>query len=319
MKEKSLILKYWPQYKWSNVFAMIKNSFKEPEKCYEDFNGLVVITGATSGIGYYTARKYASHGAKVLTINRDVEKSKKLCEELRNTFGSDFDYIIADLSKLDDMHRVGKALSDLSENIDVLIHNAGVYLQRKIITVDGIEMTFAVNYLASFVITYLLRKKLVAQKSGRIIFVNSEAYRFAAWGLRLDDINWEKRKYSGLKAYGHSKLAQLLSMIIFCDYLKNTGITINAMHPGMVRTGTGKENGFTYRWFKKNIIDRMSKSPEISAEALYYLGVSDKVKDISCKFFNLTTLEEPAPPAKDREEAQKLWDLSLKLGRIDET
>lgn len=308
--------KYWRDYKWSNVFAMVKNSFKEPKVCVEDFNGLVVITGATSGIGYHTARKYASHGARLITVNRNPEKSEKLCKELEREFGADCRYIIADLSRIEDMHRVGNALASLEEDIDVLIHNAGVYLQRKTLTPDGIETTFAVNYLSNFVITFLLMDKLKAQGHGRVILVSSEGYRFAAWGIDLNDINWDKRRYTGLRAYGASKLAQLLSMMIFDEKFRGSGVTINAMHPGFVRTGTGRENGPLYRWFKRNILDRLSKSPEISAEALYYLGVSKELEGVSGKFFHLTTEEELAPPARDREVAEKLWELSLKLGRL---
>jgi NAD(P)-dependent dehydrogenase (short-subunit alcohol dehydrogenase family) len=316
MADFSKVRKYWPQYKVSNIIEMIRNSSKKPKVCNEPFNGLVVITGATSGIGYYTARKYASMGARVLMINRNLEKTEKVIEEIKRDFGTEVNYLIADLRHLDEMRRVGNALSKLEEKIDVLIHNAGVYLKKKTLTSDGIETTLAVNYLAPFVITYLLKEKFAKQKSGRIIFVSSEGYRFAVWGLNLDDLNFEKSKYSGLRAYGSSKLAQVLSMMIFNDYFVEHGVTINAMHPGMVRTATGRDNGPVYLWFKHNIIDRLSSSPEVSAEALYYLGVSKDLDHVSNKFFNLTFEEELAPPAKDREEALKLWDITLKLGRL---
>jgi NAD(P)-dependent dehydrogenase (short-subunit alcohol dehydrogenase family) len=143
--------------------------------------------------------------------------------------------------------------------------------------------------------------------------VNSEGHRFAAWGLRLDDLNWEKCRYSGLKSYGSAKLAQLLSMIIFNEHFQNSGITINAMHPGAVKTDTGQENGPAYRWFKRNFLDKSLRSPELSAEALYYLGVSKEVEAVSGKFFNLTTEEEPAPPALDKEAAHELWNKSLEI------
>jgi retinol dehydrogenase-13 len=113
-----------------------------------------------------------------------------------------------------------------------------------------------------------------------------------------------------------AKLAQLLSMIVFDEYFQKTGVTINAMHPGAVKTDTGQENGPVYRWFKRNFIDKSLKSPEISAEALYYLGVSKEIETVSGKFFNLTTLEEPAPPALDKELAFELWEKSLELGRL---
>ncbi|MFO7723401.1 MAG: hypothetical protein R6V49_09310, partial [Bacteroidales bacterium] len=142
--------------------------------------------------------------------------------------------------------------------------------------------------------------------------------RFAAWGLRLDDMNWEKRRYSGLKSYGSAKTAQLLSMLIFDEHFRSSGVTINTMHPGAVKTDTGEENGPVYRWFKKHFFDKTLKSPEISAEALFYLGVSPEMNGVSGKFFNLTAEEEPAPPALDREVAGRLWEETLKITGLNE-
>jgi retinol dehydrogenase-13 len=314
---RNAILKYWPLYKWSNVFEMIRNNSRDPAVCVDDFHGrLLVITGGTSGIGYYTIRKYASCGANILCINRNEEKSIRLCEEIKRDYGVGCDYKLADLGSLADTHKVGKDLTEMDAVIDVLIHNAGMYLNRRVITADGLELTFAVDYLSSFIINYLLKDKLSKQESARILMVNSEGYRFAVWGARLDDLNWQKRRYSGLQAYGSAKICQLLSMILFEDYFRGSGVTLNAMHPGTVRTDTGKENGFIYKWFKKNVIDRLSKSPEISADALYYLGVSEKMKGISGKFYNLTTEEELTPPAVDRGVAQELWEQSMRVGGL---
>lgn len=308
---------YIREYKWGNIFAMIKNNRKDPKICTDDFKDkLVVITGATSGIGYVTARKYASKGANLLCINRNPEKSEKLRREIESEFGVKCDYRIADLSSLKDIFRVSNELTQLTSPIDVIIHNAGVYLTKRELTPEGFEKVFVVHYLSSFIMNYLLMDKLKSQEKARIIMVGSEGHRFAAWGLRLDDLNWGKRSYSGLKSYGSAKTAQLLSMIVFDEHFKNTRVTINTMHPGAVKTETGQENGPVYKWFKRNFFDKTLKSPEISAEALYYLGVSKELDSISGKFFNLTTEEEPAPPALDREVAAQLWDETLKMVRI---
>jgi len=210
-------------------------------------------------------------------------------------------------------------LRKINVPIDVLIHNAGVYLTKRELTPEGLEKVFVIQYLASFIINYILEEKLKSQEKARIIMVNSEGHRFAAWGLRIDDLNWEKRRYSGLKSYGSAKLSQLLSMIIFNEHFRNTGVTINSMHPGAVKTDTGQENGPLYRWYKRNILDKTLKSPEISAVALYYLGVSEEIEKISGKFFNLTTEEEPAPPAIDKEAAYELWEKSLELAGLTPT
>lgn len=314
MNKAKKVLQYVKEYQWSNIWAMIKNSRLGPEICTDNCSGkLVVITGATSGIGYLTARKYASHGANLLCINRNPQKSEALRREIETEFGVSCRSIIADLSRLPDIHRAAKELCDLQTPIDVLIHNAGVYLTQRKVTPEGIEMIFAVHYLSSFVLNYHLLGKLKSQRSARIILVSSEGHRFAVWGIHIDDLNWEKHRYSGLKSYGSAKTAQLLSMILFAEQCENSGVTINAVHPGAVKTETGQENGPIYRWFKRTVLDKTLKSADISAEALYTLGVAKKFEHVNGKFFNLTTEEEPAPPALDREAACLLWRKSLDL------
>lgn len=309
--------KYYRQYKWSNIFAMIRNNRLDPMKCCDRFEGkLVIISGATSGIGYTTARKYASQGANLICINRNIEKSESLKYEIENEFGVSCKYEIADLSKLKDIHIVAEKISKLETNIDVIIHNAGVYLTKRELTEDKLDKVFVVHHLSSFILNYKIIDKLKSQNKARIIMVSSEGHRFAAWGLKIDDLNWEKRHYTGLKSYGSAKTAQLLSMMVFNDYFKNSGVTINSMHPGAVKTDTGQENGALYKWFKKKFFDKSLKSPEISAEALYYLGVSNDLEGVSGKFFNLTKEEIPAPPALDYEEAKMIWEKSKILGRI---
>lgn len=309
--------KYFKEYKWSNISAMLRNLKSEPEICTEDFSDrLVVITGATSGIGFETAHKYASHGADIISINRNEQKSIELCEAITNQYGTKCTYWIADLSRLSEVHAVGEKLAALQTNIDVLIHNAGTFNTKKIITSDNLEAVFQTNYLSTFILNYYLKDKFIKQDNGRILFVNSEAHRFAVWGLHLDDLAWERHAYSGSKSYGAAKLAQLLSMIKLNEYFVGTGVTVNAMHPGNVKTNSGQNNGPIYKFFKKIFIDRSAKTSDIAAEALYFLGVSRKLESISGKFFNLTTEEEPAPPALDKDAAEELWALSLKLGGV---
>lgn len=310
------IRRYWPQYKWSNIFELIKNLKGEPKRCVEPFlDRLAVITGATSGVGYHTARKYASMGARIVMINRNEEKSERVRKEIAEEFGVPVEYLIADLSVLADMQRAGSYLAALQRPIDVLIHNAGLHLDNRTVSPDGLEVNFALHYLAPFVVTNMLVTKMSGDRTGRIIFVGSEGYRFAAWGLDLDDLQWERRRYSGLKGYGAGKLAQLLSMHRFAKELAPYNVTVNAMHPGMVRTETGKDNGRVYQWYKKNIIDKNSASPEMSAEVLYYLGASSEVAQTSDAFFHLTTEEELSPPARDLEAAEALWARTTELLR----
>jgi retinol dehydrogenase-13 len=302
---------------WHQLGQMRRNKKAEVKECQEDFKEkLVVITGATSGIGYCTARAYASRRANLLLINRNEGKSINVCEEIRQDFGVECEYKIADFSRISDVQNVAYEILNSNLNINVFIHNAGVYSTKKIITEDDFELVFQVDYLGSFILNYILKDKLKGQKSTRIILVNSEGHRFAILGIRLDDFKWEDHHYSGLRSYGQAKLAQLLSMIKFNEYFKDSGVSINAMHPGSVKTNMGENNGRTYRFFKHLLIDRAAKSPDISAKALYYLGVSKEMEGVSGKFFRLTAEEKPAPPALDREAAEELWDLSIKLGRL---
>jgi len=294
---------------------MLRNNRRKPEVCSLKSPGkLVVITGATSGIGYETAKIFASRGADIVSINRSREKSEKLCSEIEQEFGVSCSYYLADFSKLSDIHRAGAELASLNRNIDVLIHNAGVYSTKKTYTEDGIETVFQVTYLSTFVLNYLLKEKLFSQQKARIIFVNSEGHRFALSGLHVDDLRWERHHYTGLKSYGAAKTAQLLSMYPFADCFKESGVTINAMHPGDVKTNMGENNGRLYRFFKHTLINPFAKSSVLSAEALYYLGVSPDIEHKNKVFFNFTMEEEPAPHALDVELSAKLWDKSLELG-----
>lgn len=320
MMEKKTTKQYIKEYNVPDIVAMIKNNSRDPKICSERFSDkLVIISGATSGIGYITARKYASMGANLLCINRSPEKSEALKSEIENEFGVQCDYKIADLSIKEEVHLLAAELGKIKTPIDVLIHNAGVYLTKKESTKDGLDKVFMVQYLSSFILNLSLLDKLKSQDKARIILVNSEGHRFAAWGLRLDDLNWEKRRYSGLKNYGSAKLAQLLSMIILKDFCIDTGVTINAMHPGNVKTETGQENGPVYRWFKRNLLDKGLRSPEISGEALYYLGASKEMEGVSGRFYNLTRDEVPAPPALDKGAANEIWKRSLEYADMQDS
>ena len=310
------IKRYWPQYTWSNILAMLKNMKEPPKRSREPFRDrLVVITGATSGVGYHTARKYAAMGARILMINRNEQKSEGVRREISEEYGARVEYLVADLSVLADIQRAGRYLAGLDEPIDVLIHNAGLHLEKRAETVDGFEVNFALHYLAPFIINSMLKEKFKRDETGRILFVGSEGYRFAAWGLDLDDLQWERMRYTGLKAYGPGKLAQILSMHLLAKDLSPHGVTVNAMHPGMVRTETGKDNSDFYKWYKKRVIDKRSAHPEVSAEALYYLGTSKDIARVTDRFFHLTTEEELSPPARDMEAADALYARTIELLR----
>jgi retinol dehydrogenase-13 len=310
--------RYLRQWEWSDVRDMRRNNKAAPRECPDDFRGrFVVISGATSGIGYLTAHTYASHGARLLLINRDEERSRRMCREIADRHGVECGYRIADYRRLSDVKRLGRELLALERRIDVLIHNAGVYATTRQLTGDGHELVFQVNHLAAFMITYMLKEKLKDQGRARILYVNSEGHRFALSGLHLDDLRWDRRHFSGLVNYGTAKTAQILTMLKFCEYFQGSSVSINAMHPGNVRTNLGENNGRLYRFFKHHIVNPPARDPEISATALYYLGVSGDIEGKSGRFFNLTEEERPAPHALDEEMAEKIWRLSIALGGLE--
>jgi len=296
---------------------MFKNGNLDPKICIDKFTDkFVIITGATSGIGFETAMKFASEGSELLCINRNEEKSKKLCQLIKNKYNTKCNYLLADFSKLSDIHRVADQLVKIENDIDVMIHNAGTYLVKKEFTEDGLETVFQTNYLASFILNFKLKEKFKKQNKGRIIFVNSEGHRFALAGVHLNDLDWKKHIYGGLKSYGAAKTAQLLTMMKFHDYFKNSNVSINAMHPGNVKSNMGQNNGKFYRWKKKVFVESSIRPTNIASEALYFLGVDKSLEGISGIFYNLTKIEHPAPHALDGDAAEKVWLKSLELGKL---
>jgi retinol dehydrogenase 13 len=308
------LLHYLLQYRFQDMADFLRNEKKLPQECSCNLQGkTVVISGATSGIGLETARLFASKGADLVCLNRNAEKSEQLEKELTGRFGSRVRTIRADFSSLAQTKECARQLLKLPAPIDILIHNSGVYHTKKRFSEDGIEIVFQVNHLSSFCLNYLLKERLKKENRAKILYVNSEGHRFALSGVHLTDLDWKRRIYTGLESYGAAKTAQLLTMMKFKDYFSDSSVTVNAMHPGNVRSGIGENNGKLYHWFKKKLILPSAKDPMISAKALFFLSASEEVKEYSGKFFNLTAPEKPAPHALDNKLADAVWDKGLEL------
>ena len=273
-----------------------------------------VITGATSGVGYQAVRRLAQVGAHIVILCRNSEKGAAVKNELERTYGAKVDIIQADLAKLADVRNAAAVLIENYPRIDVLVNNAGVHFTHRTLTEDGIETAFAVNHVASFLLTRLLLDRMVESAPSRIIQVNSQGHRFG--GLDLADLNWDKRRYKGLQGYGASKVAQLLTVWEFADRLKGSGVTINAMHPGEVKTNIGMNNGLLYRLYNRIIVARFLKDPQISGSAIHYLAAAPELAEASGIFFNLTIPEKPAAHALDRELGKKVWQVSEHLAGL---
>ncbi|MDD5220732.1 MAG: SDR family NAD(P)-dependent oxidoreductase, partial [Candidatus Bipolaricaulis sp.] len=191
------------------------------------------------------------------------------------------------------------------------VNNVGMPSTTLTRKADGLESEFCVTHLASYTLTWKLLDTMRRSAPSRIIQVNSQGHRFG--GLRLSDLAWEKRHYTGLRGYGASKTAQLLTVWEFAELLRGSGVTINAMHPGAVKSNIGSNNGPLYRWFKDNITSRSLGDPAVAGRAIHYLATAPELEHVSGQYFNLTHPEKPAPHALDREVGRRVWEESLRL------
>jgi retinol dehydrogenase 13 len=274
-------------------------------------NHIVLITGATSGIGLAAAERFAKGGAELILLIRNEPKAKDLQKKLITTYGVKVHYYLADFSDLTSLKRVLMHIQNHHPKIDILINNAGIYSTKKIITPSGFELGLTVNHLASFMVTDMLAVCVQNSQQKRIIQVNSEGHRFS--GFPLKDPNFSKRLYTGLRSYGTSKTAQLLTVWELAKIYLSKGIMINAVHPGEVKSNIGLNNGWLYRTFKKLIINRLLKRVDDSAEALYYLAAAPELATTTGKYFHLTTLSEPATHAQPSPYAFQVLEWTKKI------
>ena len=270
-----------------------------------------VVSGSTSGVGLEAVKRLARGGAQIVMVCRNPGKAQAIRAEILSQHRVGVDIITSDFSVLDDVRHAADILIKDYPHIDVLINSVGLHSTTRTTTPAGFETVFCVNHLAPFLLTYLLIDRLKQSAPARIIQVNSEGHRFG--GLDLNDLNWERRRYMGLRGYGASKVAQLLTTWEFADRLKGSGVTINAMHPGDVKTNIGNNNGPLYRWYLHHIIWRTLKDPVISGEAVFYLAAAPELAEVSGRFFHLTIDEKPAAHALDREKSRKVWDRSMEM------
>jgi retinol dehydrogenase 13 len=299
--------------KWPDELIFMKNSrAKQSETDISMTGKLTIITGATSGVGLSAAKVLAQAGSNLILVCRNKEKALPIQKNLEETYGVKVDIVVGDFSRLGDVRKAAEEIIANYGDIDVLINSVGIHSTKKLFNEDGYELCFTVNHLSTFLFTKLLLPKLSASsKPSRIIQVNSEGHRFS--GVILKDIHFKRRIYTGLKGYGQSKTAQLLTVLVMSNQLKESHVTINACHPGAVKTAIGSNNGFLYRLFFKLVTSRFLKNPIISGKALYYLAADPKLEGVSGKFFNLTIDELPAKHAIDPIMAEKVYALSLDM------
>jgi NAD(P)-dependent dehydrogenase (short-subunit alcohol dehydrogenase family) len=303
--------------KWPDELIFIPNSRMPQKSTPVRMDGRVcVLTGATSGVGYQAAIRLAEGGALLVLVCRNAEKATRVKDELEGEHQTSVRILRADFSKLAEVREASKTILEGYPRIDVLINNAGIHNNRRILAENGTEIVFTVNHLASFLFTRLLLPRILESAPARIIQVNSQGHRFG--GLDLNDLNWDKRRYRGLQGYGASKVAQLLTVWELADRLQGTGVTINAMHPGGVRTNIGMNNSLLYQWYQRYLIWPTLKDPRISGEAIYYLAAAPEMAAVSGRFFNITIDEKPASHALDRSLGKQVWKISNTLTGLPE-
>ena len=276
---------------------------------------VVVITGATSGIGNIAAMRLAALGARLVLVARSRQRADATLAKLRQV-GPDLAHRAhyADLSLLAEMKRVGQEIAAVEPRIDVLINNAGNVFARRELTPDGLERTFAINHMAYFVLTHCLRERLVASAPARIVNTASAAH--IGRTLDFDDLQLASQ-YSTMTAYGCSKLANILFTRELARRLVGTGVTTNCLHPGFVATGLGQRDGGFFGLMVR--FSMLFAGPaEGGAQTIVHLASSSDVASVSGAYFIASRWAEPSRAARDDAAAQRLWEESARIAGLSE-
>jgi NAD(P)-dependent dehydrogenase (short-subunit alcohol dehydrogenase family) len=270
---------------------------------------VVVITGATSGIGQVAAEFLAALGARLVLVARDRARGQKTLARLRHIGPAAHGVHYADLSRLAEMKRVGSEIAAAEPRIDVLINNAGAFFNARRVTADGLEMTFALNHMAYFVLTAALIDRLKAAAPARVVSTASGAHRSAS--LDFDDLQTAK-DYTGFKAYGRSKLCNILFTRALARRLSGSGISANCLHPGFVATRFGDESG-GWRALAIRAAKVFAIRPEKGAETMIHLATAPEGGEVAGRYFYECRPATPSAAAQDDAAAERLWAESERI------
>jgi retinol dehydrogenase-12 len=270
-----------------------------------------MITGATSGIGRAAAHGLARLGAALVLVGRDRERGERTVAEVQRASGNDdVSLLLADLSSQAQIRRLAAEFLASGRPLHVLLNNAGVVNLRREETAEGIETTFAVNHLAYFLLTQLLLPRLKESAPARIVSVSSDAHAQAGGRLDFDDL--ENRAYSIMKAYGRSKLANILFTRELARRLEGTGVTANCLHPGFVGSNFARNNGAIAK-LVMTLLKPFARSPEKGAETAVYLCSSPEVEGVSGEYFVDCQVRSPRDFARNDADAHRLWEVSERM------
>ncbi len=270
------------------------------------------ITGASSGLGYETALALARKGATVALLCRSAERGEQARAQIASATGNhDLHVVACDHANLDSVRGAAADLLERFDALHVLVNNAGLMLFQRRITVDGLEETFQVNHLSAFALTLALRERLAASAPARVITVSSLAHR----GAQLDFADLQsERLYDGFYVYCRSKLANVLFTYELARRLAGTGVTANTLHPGLVRTGFGHNNGRAARAFMTlSQLPPLATTPRRGARTQVWLASADAVQDVSGRYFVRRTARRSSRISYDRDAQRRLWDASETL------
>jgi NAD(P)-dependent dehydrogenase (short-subunit alcohol dehydrogenase family) len=270
-----------------------------------------MITGATSGIGLAAALELARLGASLVLVGRNPERGEQVLTEVRRASrAGDVTLLLADLSSQSEIRRLAADFLATKRPLHVLLNNAGVINLRREESGDGIETTFAVNHLAYFLLTSLLLERLKESAPARVVNVASDAHR-GAGRLDFDDLE-SRRRYSPMRVYGRSKLANILFTRELARRLEGTGVTANSIHPGFVGSNFAKNNG-PLGIAAMTLLRPFARSPEKGAETAVYLCSSPQVEGVTGEYFQDCTPHQPRASALDDKDARLLWEVSERM------
>jgi NAD(P)-dependent dehydrogenase (short-subunit alcohol dehydrogenase family) len=270
---------------------------------------IVMITGGTSGIGLATARGIAQQGATVVIVGRDHERTRVAVEQLKEQTGHRrIDFLVADLSLQRDIRRLAEQVQERYAKLHVLVNNAGGMFLNGQTSGEGIEMTLALNHLGYYLLTRSLYNLLRASAPARVVNVASLAHH----GARID---FPDLQFSGWKGYKRSKLANILFTYELARRLEGSGVTANALSPGLVASGFGMNNRGFFPWIKP-LVDRFAVSVERGAETSIYLACSPDVERVTGTYFTGSRERRSSKASYDRAAAARLWEISAHLTNL---
>lgn len=274
---------------------------------------ICLITGGTNGIGKSTAQALAGMGATVVITGRNAAKTARVVAEIRAASGNqNVDSLLADLSSQQEVRRLAAEFKQKYGSLHVLVNNAGAAFMQRELSVDGIEMTFALNHLAYFLLTHLLLDTLKASAPARIINVSSGAHTSG----RIEFDNLQGERTYGFGTYPNAKLATVVYTVELARRLAGTGVTVNALHPGLTATGFGKNNGRVMSALVSLFAPLVMRSPAKGAETSIYLSSSSGVEGVTGKYFHDSQIAAAASQSNNAAVARKLWDVSAQMVHV---